>query len=275
MGAIDINPIVFLYFLILLVPVFVLNRYFGIRKNVKLAIAIGRMAVQMVLVGLFLQYLFDLNNAWVNIGYVLVMMCVASFSAMRSCKVRIRRSFFALLIGFAVPNFIVMLFFNYLLLNLPDIFDARYIIAVQGMLLGNSLNSVVLGYNQFYTSIQDDQKRYFQMLSLSCSRRETLKGYYKNALLVTLNPQIATIETLGLVTLPGMMTGQILGGTQPIIAIKYQIAIMLAILAVRYFSVLASLWLSSLRAFDEYDVLTLERRAKRNGAKGLLQKLRG
>jgi putative ABC transport system permease protein len=75
--------------------------------------------------------------------------------------------------------------------------------------------------------------------------------------LSTLNPIIATVETMGLVALPGMMTGQILGGTLPIIAIKYQIAIMLAILGARYLSVLAALWLTSLRAFDDYDVLSL------------------
>ena len=79
----------------------------------------------------------------------------------------------------------------------------------------------------------------------------------KAVLLSTLNPLIATIETTELVTLPGMMTGQILGGTQPIVAIKYQIAIMLCILAGRYLSVLAALWLTSFKAFDEHDVLSM------------------
>ena len=185
------------------------------------------------------------------------MMLVASISAIRSCKISLKKYIAPMAVAFIVPNFIIMLFFNYLILRLPNVFAARYLIAIQGMILGNSLSGIVIGFNQFYSSIQEDEKRYFQMLSISCSRRETLKEYYKNAILAKLNPVISTIETTGLVTLPGMMTGQILGGTEPIIAIKYQIAIMLAILAARYLSVLAALWMTSLRAFNEYDVLSL------------------
>ena len=257
MGAVDINPIVFLYFLILLVPVFIINAWLRLRINNKLMVAIGRMVLQLILVGLFLQYLFVLNNIWVNLLYILVMMFVASFSAIRSCKISIKKYILPIATAFVIPNFIIMLFFNRLLLGLPNIFDAQYMIAVQGMILGNSLSGIVIGFNLFYSSIKDDEKRYFQMLAFSCSRRETLKTYYKKAVLSTLNPVIASIETMGLVTLPGMMTGQILGGTAPLVAIKYQIAIMLVILVARYLSVLVALWMSSFKAFDEYDVLSL------------------
>ncbi len=257
MGTVNIEPIVFLYLLIFIIPILVLNRYFGIRKNVRMLTAIGRMVVQLTLVGLFLQYVFALNNVWINLLYIIVMMLVASFSAILSCKINLKKYIIPMAAAFIVPNFIIMLFFNHLLLKLPNIFDARNMIAIQGMILGNSLSGIVIGFNQFYSSIQEDEKSYFQMLAISCSRRETLKTYYKKAILSTLNPIIATVETTGLVALPGMMTGQILGGTTPIVAIKYQIAIMLAILAARYLSVLAALWLTSLRAFDEYDVLSL------------------
>lgn len=258
MNSIDINPINYLYFLVLLVPIFMINKYFGLRVNTKLTFAIGRMVVQLILVGIFLQYLLILNSVWINIAYVFVMIMVASFSAIRSCKIPIKKYIPAMAAAFIVPNFIIMLFFNSLVLGLPNVFDAQYMIAIQGMILGNSLAGIVIGFNHFYTSIKEDQKRYFQMLSFSCSRRETLKAYYKKAVLSTLNPLIASIETMGLVTLPGMMTGQILGGTEPVVAIKYQIAIMLAILAARYLSVLAALWLTSFKAFDEYDVLKLK-----------------
>ena len=257
MDIIEIEPIVFLYFLILLAPIFLLNRYFGIRKNGKMVIAIGRMAVQLILVGLFLQFLFDLNSVWVNLAYILMMMFVATVSAIRTTKIRFKKYILPMALAFVVPNFIVMLFFNFLILRLPDVFDARYVIAVQGMILGNSLKGIVIGMGQFYSGIREDEKRYFQMLSISCSRRETLKTYYRKAVLSTLNPLIATIETTGLVALPGMMTGQILGGVDPISAIKYQIAILLCILAARYLSVLSALWMTSFKAFNEYDVLEL------------------
>ena len=106
------------------------------------------------------------------------------------------------------------------------------------MLLGNSLTGIIISINAFYRGIQDDESAYFQRLSLSASRKEALLPYYKNAIAASLNPTIASLETMGLVALPGMMTGQILGGSSPIVAIKYQIAIILAILIARYFSVL-------------------------------------
>lgn len=255
MGAADIDPIAFLYFLGLLIPIFIINAIMGIGINKKLIWAVVRMAVQLILVGLFLQYLFVINRVWMNLTYIVVMMVVASFSAIRSCKMQAKKYFTSILVALALPNLLILLFFNTLLLNLPNIFDAPYMIAIQGMLVGNSLRGIVISLNLFYSGIKEDEKRYFQRLSLSCNKRDTLKPYYKKAVLSTLNPVIASLETMGIVTLPGMMTGQILGGTVPIVAIKYQIAIMLAILAARYFSVLLALWFSSFKAFDEYDVL--------------------
>lgn len=257
MNTVDLDPIVFVYFLILLVPIFILNKRLGLKTNQKLLFAMGRMAVQLVLVGLFLQYLFDLNNTWLNLAYIALMMLVASFSAIRSCKLSLSKYFLPILIAMIIPSFLVMLFFNALLLDLGNVFDAQYMIAIQGMILGNTLSGIVIGVNLFYTNIKDDEKRYFQTLSLSCSRAETLRPYYRKTVMSTLSPVIASLETMGLVALPGMMTGQILGGTVPIVAIKYQIAIMLAILAARYFSVLLALWLTSFKAFDEYDVLSV------------------
>lgn len=257
MSAVDINPLALLFFIALLAPVILINARLRLGINKKLILAIGRMAVQLVLVGLFLQYIFEQNNIFTNLLYIIVMMVVASFSAIRSSNIKIKKYFVPIFCAFIVPNAIVMLFFNKLLLDLPNVFDARYMIAIQGMLLGNSLRGIVISLNLFYTGIKDDEKRYFQMLSFSCSKSETLRGYYKKAVVSTLNPAIASLETMGLVTLPGMMTGQILGGTAPIIAIKYQIAIMLAVIASRYFSVLLALWLTSLKAFDEYDVLSI------------------
>lgn len=257
MGATDINASAFLYFLILIIPVIIINSWLRLGVNKKLIIAIIRMAIQLIIVGLFLQYVFEAKNIWLTLLFVAIMILAASYSALRSCKLKLTKFVFPILSAMVVPNVLMILFFNALLLDLPDIFDARYMIAIEGMLLGNSLNGIVISLNYFYSGIKDDKKRYLQTLSFSCSRSETLRPYYRKAVVSTLNPFIASIETMGLVTLPGMMTGQMLGGTDPLVAIKYQIAIMLAIMAARYFSVLMALWISARSAFDEYDILTV------------------
>jgi len=94
-------------------------------------------------------------------------------------------------------------------------------------------------------------------LSLCGNRSEALSPYFKNAVASSVNPTLASIETIGLVALPGMMSGQILGGAIPLSAIKYQIAIMIAIMITRYFSAILVILFTAVNAFDEYDVLTL------------------
>jgi len=92
------------------------------------------------------------------------------------------------------------------------------------------------------------------MLGICANRREALEPYFRRALLTALNPTLASIETLGLVALPGMMTGQILGGALPLTAIKYQIAIMLAILIVRFVAASLTIFMTIHLAFDDFDI---------------------
>ena len=87
------------------------------------------------------------------------------------------------------------------------------------------------------------------------SRIQALKPYFKESFLAAITPTIASMATIGLVSLPGMMTGQILGGSIPIVAIKYQIAIMFSIFYTEYFSTMLSVLFSLKVGFNELDVL--------------------
>ena len=94
-------------------------------------------------------------------------------------------------------------------------------------------------------------------LALSANQWESTLPWYKEAIIACMNPIIASTETVGLVSLPGMMTGQILGGSMPMTAIVYQIVIMGAILISRYFGFHFSILLTRKQAFDNYDRLIL------------------
>lgn len=243
--------------LILVVPILLINRKLRLGINKRTSYAIIRMCLQLLMVGIFLQYIFELNHPLINVLYVCIMMVVASFSAINSSKLSLKKYFFVILFAFILPNFIVLTYFNYFVIRLDQIFDAMYLIPVSGMLLGNSLSGIIIGLNKFYSGIKDNEKQYLTSLSLSANRLEAIKPYFKDALLASTNPVLASLETIGLVALPGMMTGQILGGSLPMVAIKYQIAIMLAIFVARYFSTIVAIFISSLRAFNDYDMLVL------------------
>ncbi len=240
-----------------LIPIIFINRYFKLSINKKIVYSIIRMLIQLTLVGLFLQGVFDLNHVFINIGYLVMMIAVASFSTIRTCQIDLKKYSLPILLSFILPNLILVIFFNAFVIGLDTLWDARFLIPIGGMLLGNSLSGNIIGINQFYKTIKENEKQYFYLLSLSGNRLEALRPYIKEALLASVSPTIASIETIGLVALPGMMTGQILGGSLPLTAIKYQIAIMITIFIARYIGTLLVIIFTASKSFNDYDVLDM------------------
>jgi putative ABC transport system permease protein len=239
---------------LLLVPVLVAS-YLKLGVTRSLLTSTVRMVVQLVLIGFFLEFLFKLNNAFVNIGWFLVMLFAAVFSVIGSSGLKLKSFVFPVFLSLFLSNLFVVLYFNYFIVNLDFIFDARYMIAIGGMVLGNSLRSNVVGLGDFYKALNKEEQLYFYRLSLGASRFEAMLSFAKRSFTSALNPTIATMATMGIVSLPGMMTGQILGGSVPLVAIKYQIAIMIAILASTVLSIALSILFTVNFSFNKAGVL--------------------
>ena len=219
------------------------------------ALAVVRMTAQLVFVGLYLQVIFRLNNLWLNLGWLIVMVTVADFSIARSCELRLARIalplFAALLLGTAVP----MLIFTGLILRCENLMDAQYAIPIGGMILGNCLRADIVGIRTFYNSIRTSEKSYHSALAQGAMLHEAVRPFITEACQAALAPAVATMATIGLVSLPGMMTGVILGGADPMTAIKYQIAIMIAIFSGTAVTVALGIKLTMRTAFDHFGVL--------------------
>jgi putative ABC transport system permease protein len=123
------------------------------------------------------------------------------------------------------------------------------------MILGNMLSGNIVGLNHFFNNIRKMEKKYLAVLALGADRNEALLPYVRESIQAAVNPTLASIATIGLVSLPGMMTGQILGGASPVVAVKYQMAIMIAIFVTRMLSIYLALLLTKRTAFDAYDLL--------------------
>lgn len=240
---------------LLLVPTLLINRYFEIKLNLDLLISVVRMFIQLSLVGCYLQYIFDLNNPFLNLGYLMLMGFVASYNVVKSTDLKKYHLYLPVFIAIVVPNILMLLFLNAFVLNLTDVFEARYLITMGGMLLGNLLNGNIIAINSYHQSIKDNLEKINYELALGATRFQATRHYFKNALVLTIKPRIASMATLGLVALPGMMTGQILGGAMPSSAIMYQIAIMISIFISRYFGVILSIFSFQNIIFDQYDQL--------------------
>ena len=220
----------------------------------ELLISMGRMSVQLALVGLYLTALFELNSPLLNLGYLLLMIAAANFSVLRNSGLSLRlfaHTFPALLVAIGA----VLAYFVVLVYAPSPLYDARYLIPVAGMLLGNSMNRTIVTTERFYSSIKGDPDGFAAMLTMGATVREAATPYLRTAYRAGLAPALANLATMGIVSLPGMMTGQILGGSAPLVAIKYQITIILAIYVATDLAGLLSILLGMRRGFDSLGFL--------------------
>ena len=218
-------------------------------------ISILRMTVQLLFIGFYLQFLFRWNHPGLNLLWIAVMVLVADASIVRGCGLQARRFLaplsFALLLGVLFP----LLLFVVVIIRTDPVMDARYVIPIAGMILGNCLRADIVGIRSFYESIHNQEKAYLHALASGARLHEAVLPFMRDALRDALAPTVATMATMGVVSLPGMMTGAILGGSDPATAIKNQIAIMLAIFSGTAITVTAAVYLTLHRSFTPYGLL--------------------
>lgn len=243
-----------LSFLLLALPVG-LSLIYGFSLIKPLFYSVFRMTVQLILIGIFLKYLFLWNNTVINLLWLIMMITVAVFSAVRGSSIKIGKIVVPSFLSFSAATFVVIFYLNIFVIRLDNIFDAKYLIVLGGMLLGNSLRGNIVGISTFYERIRSDTKNYLYVLSLGASQYEALLPYMRKSVQLALKPTLAAMATMGIVALPGMMTGVILGGASPEVAIKYQIMIMIAIVVSTITSVVLTILMTLRVCFDRYGVL--------------------
>lgn len=255
MGAQDLSILSLAGLLIFLIPVLIISRYLKLKITGPILTGVIRMSLQLCFVGVYLEVLFRLNSPALNMAYLLLMIIIACHAILRSSNLKLRIFFIPLFFALAIPFTVILFYFNTVVVQIDSLFDARYMIPIGGMLLGNCLRSIIIGLTQFYSGIKNNEKEYLYSLSLYGSPTQALKPWIRQSIVSAINPTLASMATIGLVSLPGMMTGQILGGSLPMVAIKYQIAIMAAIFYTEYFSVILSLVFSIKWGFNSLNIL--------------------
>ena len=250
---IELPQMAFLYGLCLL-P-WLLLWLIGLRLSRDIVISILRMSIQLALVGIYLKMLFNLNNPWLNCLWILIMLVIADLSILRRAGLKAR--YFALA-TFSAIAFSVIFSTAYLVILViqpTHYYDARYIVPLAGMIIGNCLQGNVIALERFYSALLKNENEYLTFLILGATRKEAVRPYLQDAVKAAINPTLAGMATMGLVSLPGMMTGQILGGSEPWLAVKYQIAIMICIFSSTTIACIISLKLSLNIAFNPFDIL--------------------
>ncbi|UCH63628.1 MAG: iron export ABC transporter permease subunit FetB [Fidelibacterota bacterium] len=213
--------------LILMALAIALSRFHGLGIDKNLAIGTVRAFAQLTLIGFALKVLFQVNSPWLLLIVLIVMLSVASYESVRRQQVRLPR-FFLITFGSLSLALVVSLGVVAELIVRPDPwYNLVVIIPLSGIVLGNGLNIVSLSANRFISEVQLRRDEVEVALSLAAPPRKALHPVFKSAVSGALIPSINALMTVGLVQLPGVMTGQILAGLPPVEAVKFQIVIMM------------------------------------------------
>ncbi len=226
----------------------------------EILVAAARAVVQLLLVGLVLQTVFHLQSPWLVAAVLLAMFASASYEILS----RQERRFVGLWrvgIGAGTTLLATLFVTGFALLALrPDPwFSPQIVIPLVGIVLGNVMNGVSISLNAFNTGILRERASIEARLALGATRYTALKAMQRSALRSGMIPIINQMSAAGIITLPGMMTGQILAGMAPLDAAKYQILILLLLSGGAGLGALATTIAAVWRATDERDRLRLDR----------------
>ena len=208
-----------------------LSIIFGLRVHRSLVVAAIRMVVQLTLVGLVLTTLFSVVSLlWTGIA-ALAMVLFAGHEAAQRQERRLSGWWsYGLGTGCMMMASVLVTIFALLAALRPNPwYDPRYAIPLLGMILGNCMTGVGLGLNTLTTSLVNRRASVEAQLMLGATREVAAAPVMREALRSALMPTINSMAATGVVSLPGMMTGQILGGVPPAEAVKYQILVMFLI----------------------------------------------
>lgn len=229
----------------------------GLEKT--LAIASVRSVVQLSLLGLVLEPVFAAGNPWLVGGICVVMVVLASRAAAKRSSRRfpgiVRSSLLALVVGAGSTA----LLGTAAIIQVDPWWEPRYLIPMLGMILGNGLTGISLGLDRCLQQLDEHRAQVDAILAFGADPWEASRPVVAEGLRAGMIPILNSMTVVGLVTIPGMMTGQILGGTPPLQAAAYQMLILFLIAAATAMGALVSVLLAARAVFDETGRLRPER----------------
>ena len=212
------------------IPVFIALGILTIwQVNVKRAShALLRMLAQLLLIGYFLNFLFTAQSSLFILAIVIFMMTISSWIALSNTSNKSKLLFKQLFIAIGSAGSFTLVIITQGVLTLTPWYQPQVVIPLAGMIFANCMNSVSLCSERYFSELSNAKS------SLECRN---------NALRAATIPVVNSLFAVGLVALPGMMTGQILSGISPLIAVRYQIMVMCMIFASAVLSAACFLWL--------------------------------
>ena len=190
-----------------------------------------RAFAQLFLMGYVLKFVFELKTPWL----VLLMFCFMAAAAVHTIRGRVKERS----VSYVLPTFLSMVTTYALIattvtgviVGAKPWWTPQYFIPLAGMIMGNSMNAISICLDRLFSDLRSKRNQVEMKLALGADYREATQDILAAAMRAGMIPSVNALMAVGLVSLPGMMTGQILAGTDPMTAIRYQLVVMLMMVA--------------------------------------------
>jgi putative ABC transport system permease protein len=209
--------------------------------------SVCRAVIQLVIVGYVLKSIFDLNNDWLTLLMVLFICVNAALNARKRSR-QIDNGF---IISFVAITTGTTLTLTILLLSGAIEFIPMQVIPISGMIAGNAMVAVGLCFSNLNQRFSDNQQKILEMLSLGASVKVASARFIRDSIRAAMIPTVDGAKTVGLVSLPGMMSGLIFAGIDPVKAIKYQIMVTFMLIGTASLSTIIAAYLAYRRLYNQ------------------------
>lgn len=213
--------------------------------------SVSRAIVQLIVVGYVLKYIFHLDNALLTLLMVLFICVNAAWNAKKRSK-NLSNAFAISLIAIVTGTALTL---TILIVSGSIVFTPMQVIPIAGMIAGNAMVAVGLCYNNLRQRFHDERQRVQEMLSLGASPKQASAAIIRASIKAAMIPTVDSAKTVGLVSLPGMMSGLIFAGIDPVKAIRYQIMVTFMLLSTASLSTIIAGYLAYAKFYTARDQL--------------------
>lgn len=256
-SVIDISvPQLFLALVFILIAQ-VSSFVFRLGLNRDIAVGTIRTVSQLFLMGYALTFIFSASNPWLTLAIFMVMVVSAVFIV----KGRVNEKE----VAYLLPTFLTMvssyfltaLFVSWVVVGVKPWWEPRYFIPTAGMVIGNSMSALAISIERLFREMRQQREIIEMKLSLGANYREASRHMFRSAVTAGMIPSINAMMGVGLVFLPGMMSGQILAGADPLVAIRYQMVVMFMLVGSTAISAIVVILIIRRRCFGAGEELLL------------------
>lgn len=258
-GPVDISPFFLFFGAVPFILLTALSAHLRLGLHHRMAIATIRCATQLSLLGYILVPIFITNRWWLTLVYSFFMLAVAAAEAVSRPAQAYDGMMFEVLMAMGIACACTITFGLACIVRVTPWYDSQYLIPMLGMLLGNSCSSVAVGLSAVLEEISGGKEKVEALLVLGATRVEATRDVVVRAARLALTPLLNSMNVVGIVSIPGMMTGNLLSGTSPSVAAHYQILIYFLVALSSSVSAVATIYAALLTICDNHHRLRSEK----------------